>query len=430
MGKETWARRIGGREQTPGPGDYKTELYKETGTGVPCYTIKGRYPDPEPRVAPEYREMKTTVGDAPRYTIRPKTGAKSESNGTPGPDYVPPLFANKYLSRPNNTLTPREKMTPRTPRFESYSHCPFGPAKSDTRHRPGDSRAPAYSIGNMTGVSWLSKNNNPGSADYFPDKNKVLKSAPKYSLHGVSTELPTLATPGPGEYNLPDNFGKRKMTVRPKTGVTSNFATPGPGEYEVQEPTGSSARRCSIRPLYSRKEIQPGVGYHDIVREFDKPKRRSISPRTTYDPYRTDSPGPGTYSPATTWRSNVGYKMSPRNSQRNERTSFIPNIDSPGPAEYGQDCSPIKKKEPRFIIGGDEHQRGGWIGTTESPGPGYNGDDSMTKPRPPKYTIRPKTRGMDAESPTKDAGYVNLRQNPRRGGFTIRQREELDLIAE
>ena len=423
MGKEHWARDIE-RVKPPGPGTYNSEKYKETGTYSPRFSIKQRHPEREPTAAPPYRSIPTTVGAAPKFTIRPRTNDARPSD-TPGPEYIPPPFGSDYLSRRGGTLARREAPEMRERVYQSYSHDPFGPAAHDCRVRPGDKRAPAYSIGVTIPANWIAKNDNPGSGSYSPDRSKVLRSTPKFSIAPLPEEQRTTDTPGPGAYDIPDKFGKRPMTVRPRTRDIAPFATPGPGQYDVQEPTGARSPRCAIRPWYPEKKEVRGVGYHDVAREFDKHPKKTIGQRDKYRVPNTN-PGPGDYSIGDHWRSRVGYKMGPR-VPKDDRCSFIPKSDNPGPGEY--DFQAYAPRPPGWSMTGEASDSGSWIGRSFSPGPVYENDKKGVEKRAPRYTIRPKTMDIVPKSATQDAGYVNLRdEKGRRPGFTIRNREELALI--
>lgn len=423
MGKETWARDLE-REKPPGPGAYNSEKYKETGTYSPRFSIKQRYPDRSIGPVPQYRSIPTTVGAAPRFTIRPKTEGKTGSD-TPGPEYNPPPFGSKYLSRRGGTLQHRTTPEKRKRVYASYSHDPFGPAAHDCRVRPGDARAPAYSIGVAMPANWIAKNENPGSGSYNPDRSKIMRSTPKYSIAPLPEEQAPPDTPGPGAYDIPDKFGKRPLTVRPRTRDIAPFATPGPGEYNIQEPTGSRSPRCSIRPWYPEKKETRGVGYHDVPREFDTKPKKTIGQRDRYHVPNTN-PGPGDYNLGDHWRTRVGYKMGPK-VPRDDRSSYIPRSDNPGPGEY--DFRKFAPKPGGFSMTGEASDSGSWIGKSFSPGPVYEGDKSGIEKRSPRFTIRPKTRDIVPRSETQEAGFVNLRdEKGRRPGIAIRNREELALI--
>lgn len=422
MGKETWARELG-REKKPGPADYDTR--EEPGVRTPRYSIKQKYQDRAPPYAPPYRDIGTTLAPTPAYTLRPKT-AERPPDETPGPDFIPPRFADNYLRRSNGTLSARSgPKDVRHSRYPSYNHDPNGPGAFDCRKYPHFVREPAYTIGENCGEGWLHIDDNPGASDYSPRHMKVKKSAPKYTIGSINPKKEEIWVPGPGKYDVPYDFGRRALSVRAKPKELRGFNTPGPGSYNIQEPLGQKSRKCQIRACYSERANEPGVGYYTVPREFDSPPGKTIgvrSPRNNRDNF----PGPGDYSPKKPWNSGKGHGMCDKNGMAHSYSTWLPNWKSPGPAEYTADDTPTTPRAPRFSLRDTDGPS--WLNKAQSPGPAaHHQDNTVTKKRAPRYTCRPKCPQSEPKSATQDAGYLVLpkHQIP---PIHIRPREDLNLI--
>ena len=428
MGKETWARRLG-KDSLPGPADYSTRT--EPGCDSPRFTIRNLHPEPVRRIDAPYTSIPTTVGAGPKFTIRPQTGG-GPLNDNPGPTYIPHPLGYDYLQRKNGTMRQRDfHLDWRSPTYQSYSQSPFGPAKYDARHNPGDPRDPVFSISPLCGESWLKTNDNPAGAAYRPRFELTKPSSPRHSIHEKVYDREQATTPGPGEYAIPDTFAKRPRSIHGTTYEPKKFQTPGPGRYDLPETMGSGSPRHSIHPLCPRKENIHGVPYRKIPREFDQVKARTIGVKSNDRP-SFQTPGPGEYKINDAWNSGRVANLSPRNAKNELRTSFIENWRSPGPAEYDPDAKPTYKSVPAYSLG--DAYPSNWQGRDNNvPGPGNYGAD-LNNPgerRSPRFTIRPKTKDIVPESPTKDAGYYALTDYQyRKPGLSIHPREELDLIPE
>lgn len=417
MGKETWARELG-QSQSPGPANYTTS--GRIGKSSPAYTIKHKYSEKDPPYAPPYVNLATTVGQSPRYTIRPKTGVDVTSS-TPGPSYLPPPFAHNLLSRGKmrSCSVDRESQNPSLTNDQNLY---------DTRHRPNDKRPPAFKIGEGVRSSWLRGDENPSGASYRPNGNLMKPSIPKYSIGNIHSLDNENKNPGPGEYNNIETFGKRSLAIRPKTGEFKPDPTPGPGEYEIKPLIGMGSPRTTIRPLYAPKQAIHGVPYRKLNREFDQVKGMTISPKTKLA-QSFSTPGPADYSLRSSWNSSRGYKMSPRDSKEQIHGKWLDGWRSPGPAEYDSDDKTIRANAPAYSL--RDSCGPSAFPTSTTPGPSeYSQDRTPIEPRSPRFTIRPKCQNKDTESPTKDAGYVALYGNIPHAGpaVSIRPREELSLI--
>lgn len=429
MGKETWARKLG-KENIPGPAEYTTRT--EPGTDSPRYTIKQLYPDPKPKIDAPYNDIPTTVGDAPKFTIRPHT-ALPEGNDNPGPSYIPHPLGYDYLKRKNGTMRQRNfSIERRSPRYQSYSQSPFGPAKYDSTYNPGKPKDPSFTIGEHCGQSWIRTNDNPSAAAYKPNLALTMPSSPKHSIHERMADLPPPSTPGP-EYDVPDGLNRRPLAIRPLHKDLEPYKTPGPGKYDIPDGMGSGSPKLSIHPLCPQKVDRHGVPYLRIKREFDEASaRRTISERHP-DIKGFDTPGPGEYQVPSVWNSNKGARMSPRGAKGELWGSICEKWRSPGPAEYSPDVKPTMPSDPAYSLG--DNLPSGWQGPMIKagvPGPGQYNDSTLNPGRyrrSPRFTIRPKCGLADPESPTKDAGYVRLTKMPyEKPAMSIHPREELDLI--
>lgn len=424
MGKEHWARQLGDNKK-PGPADYSTS--GKTGASSPAYSIKQKYPEKEDLIAQPYVKLPTTIGESPRYTIRPQTELP-ESFATPGPSYIPPAFGNNYLRRTNGTMQTRSYSIDSHQRsFESNSCNPNGPAAYDTRYRPNDKRAPAFRIGEGKSTSWIRPNNNPAAAAYHPNSEVTKPSQPKYTISSIHTREVDNSYPGPGEYDTKDTFGKRPLHIGSRTLLFEPFQTPGPGRYDHKSTLGEGSPRTAIRPLCPQRENNHGVPYRKLNREFDNPKGKTISPRTAQiQPFST--PGPGQYSPRRQWNNAPGHKMSPKSGNEQIYGTWLPKWTSPGPAEYNSNDKSISASAPSFSL--RDNVGPTFLSKSDTPGPDfYSPDKSAIMPKSPRFSIRLNTGNNEAESPTKDAGYVALNNIPHAGpSVSIRPKEDLDLI--
>ena len=425
MGVETWARQVGD-ESTPGPGNYNNN--RVPGPRSPSFTIKSRYRDHVDEEGPKYVSLPSLIGQSPKYTIRPQT-KPPEPFSTPGPSYVPPRFGDNYLRRTNGTMRTRSNsFTGNRRMYISYDHDPNGPAAADTRSRPSDKRSPAFKIGEHDGSSWLRINQNPGSADYRPRMGAVIKSAPMFSIRESHDAEDDTVSPGPGDYDTKDEFGKRPLAVRPRHKELPKFETPGPGEYEQKCFVGQDSPKTAIRPLCPKKEDRNGVPYRRLHREFDSVKGMTIGSKTVpLSPFKT--PGPSDYSPRRSWNSGQGHTLSPRSGKQSLHGSWLPGWRSPGPAEYDSNDQAIISKAPAYTLSDNLGPR--FFSPSNTPGPdAYSPDKSMVSTRSPRYSIRPKCGNRDVPSLTQQAGFVSLENNIPYAGpkVHIRPKENLPLI--
>lgn len=444
MGKETWARKIG-EEKIPGPSDYTTRT--EPGQDSPRYSIKQIYPEPVRKIDPPFNDIPTTVGrDAPKFTIRPQTSIP-DGNDNPGPGFIPHPFGYDFLKRKNKTLPlsfrknangeflEKDQSQPerRKRRNQSYNQSPYGPAKYDTRSNPRDKKEPSYTIGPRCGNSWIQYNNNPSSAEYKPDISSTRPSSPRCYIHNKSMDLPPLDTPGPGEYSIPSTFGRRSLSIHPLHREPKKYKTPGPGKYDIPSEIGNGSPKISFHPLVEERKPRnpPGVQYHHIKRDFDEPSSRRSIHQHCKELKGLQTPGPGTYSIPSAWNGGHSARMSPRGSREELWNAIYDRWRSPGPAEYTPDAKPTQPKSPSYTVG--DGVGGSWIDSKKSvPSPDQYGD-VIENPgkfkRSPRFTIRPQCGNIDPESPTKDAGYVNITNIPfEKPAPIIHLKENLDLI--
>lgn len=89
---------------------------------------------------------------------------------------------------------------------------------------------PMYSLNKSTYK--LKIPNNPSPLDYNPDKNKILKHYPAYSLRGKPEKKDNSISPGPNAYNVPlIHKGTRGYSLGKSMNREKLNTNPGPGDY-------------------------------------------------------------------------------------------------------------------------------------------------------------------------------------------------------
>eukprot|EP00746_Dinoflagellata_sp_MGD_P005274 gnl/MRDRNA2_/MRDRNA2_110219_c0_seq1.p1 gnl/MRDRNA2_/MRDRNA2_110219_c0~~gnl/MRDRNA2_/MRDRNA2_110219_c0_seq1.p1 ORF type:complete len:219 (-),score=27.35 gnl/MRDRNA2_/MRDRNA2_110219_c0_seq1:75-731(-) len=212
----------------------------------------------------------------------------------------------------------------------------------------------------------MGRSKNPGPGHYNVPNNFGRGAQKACSLHGRVLQPSVDDTPGPGEYvmnnlNLKANakWGFGSSTRR---GLANMNLTPGPGEYTPRDPRVVSTK--SVMGVSARKSAMSEVD--------------------------TFTPGPGAYSP-------VGIKDTVRKAavlaQKANRMEKLSdgNLESPGPAAYA--CSradPVRIRAPSHGFGTAQRHVDASHGTfaTLVPGPGTY--EPKQRSKGPKISITPR----------------------------------------
>jgi len=292
--------------RNPGPGAYSlhdTSTYKVKAPHWKIGTAKRSSSFKENIPGPGNYEIKAKLGDAPKYTMRPKTGTEfGKSSRDPGPGaYNPDVKKNDDY-----------KFTMRIrPQSASALMKNPGPGTYNLRKVDSDLLKP-NSIRFGTEKKHKDVNftymKNPGPGNYDHDKNKVIASAPKFSF---------------GKEDRGDN-------KRPKT--------PGPGQYEAKKIMGNDGPKIGMsfyRPLSSVSNKSPGPGeYQPKLNYLTKAPEYKIgtSQRVIVDKETRLKPGPGQYHP-----DKIGY-VRPKSPQwvmgTEQRGDLTKTEKTPGPGNY------------------------------------------------------------------------------------------------
>lgn len=424
MGKETWARQLG-TEKVTEPAKYDTR--KRPGSETPRYSFKGGFYEPNPKFAPPYRDLGTTLAPTPKYSLRSRYD-EPPPDQTPGPEYVTKPF-DKYLSRSYGTLQRKEALdeSPRQKTYVAYSKNPHGPAEFDARHIPSKPRAPAYKIGINGGTSWLTTNDNPAGADYSIKTTISAPASPRYTIGSIHVLKKDNFVPGPGKYSPTDYFGKDFRPIHPTVAPLKPFNTPGPGKYDIQEPPGLRTRKSMVAPVYDSHVWDPtatDAPYHKYPREFETTNQKTFhGPVKELTPFNT--PGPGSYQISPGWIKSTYRSMSPPAKHRTE-PSWCLNDRSPGPANYKVDDRITRPAAPKRSFG--DYLGESWIPKSQAPAPDeYRPDTSPTKKKAPRFTIRPFYPYFEPEDQTKDA-HLYLLPDERGLSATIHPKDPIPLI--
>jgi hypothetical protein len=175
------ARVTGNSGGSPGPGAYSIR----TSVGdAPKYTFKSRHDLSSRPVTAPYRDLPSTVGAGPKIALASRHQVRG-SEATPGPSYVPPPLGQ---GSQKSSL--------------SYRHAGFRDSRADN---PGPG---AYSIparfGNEANKFTLHSRTgtrddatiSPGPAAYSPDINATRRRAPSASMHVRTPIRDREQTPG------------------------------------------------------------------------------------------------------------------------------------------------------------------------------------------------------------------------------------------
>lgn len=428
MGKETWAREIGYKLRTPGPGQYTVPDSFNDG---PKFTIRPLPPVKEHPPSPGYYDPhKPSSG--PKYSIG---SSREEPRGSdvPGPSYIPPPFGRLYLNI-NSPKRGERRVSPRKPIHQSYNQSIQGPGAYNLSgvKKKG---SPMVTIGSKVDSKWMYLNNNPGAGEY--DVKSPRSGSPSYSFR--TGDYPDIIndTPGPGEYSIDNAFkSKRPIYIHTHHFYPEPFNTPGPGKYSVRKQFGSDLPRISIRNsgFDHKPDPTPGPDY-DTRRKLGR-NGYIISPKKTDNEIleeearimakKSNTPGPAAYDIRRLDLGN-GHKLPQHMSpdllaKELERSKQKLDSVTPGPGYYNIEYKHVMPTVPSYTISGDSIEP-----TLHNVTPGPDHYKPVREPSSPKWSIRNK-RSVEPTNPTKDAGYYLLPGTNESPSWTIGRKEELNLI--
>jgi hypothetical protein len=297
----------------------------------------------------------------------------------------------------------------------------FGPGEYDTRHRASDPRAPAYTLGGR-GRSWINPNDNPSGAAYLPNYAFQHPTAPKVAIHQLHTTPESDTTPGPGSYNIPDDFGQPRTTVHPIVPPLKPFATPGAVRYDSPRPGIAIA----IGHQFPTNQFPPArhqASFYNVPRFGEKTAMKTMH-APVHEPATFQTPGPGTYEERNSWMDGKGIRMGDRSGTQ-LRTTWLPESSTPGPGRYRPQPDKTERAAPSWSF--RDGLGTSWTYKPQNPSPDtYNAKKATHAPR---WTLRPTYPIPEPDRPTADAGYYLLPPQ-RPTGILIRNRETLELIPE
>ncbi|OHS93153.1 hypothetical protein TRFO_11959 [Tritrichomonas foetus] len=356
-----------GANASPGPGGLDTR--PGVLDNIPKTYLKGRTSDHiEVNQAP-YRDIGSTIGKGKKFTLKGRTEVHIESGVSP--EYVPPPFGAdaRKVSVHNRAQEKSIEVTPGPGQYKDYYRLGKDARKS-TMHGPSD-RSQAV------------RNDSPGPGCYMPKMPPNKPSTPNIRIGHRFDSTKVNDTPGPGQYPIKSTVGGDKKYGKIRNRWSDNHVNldPGPADYDTQRPTLENITKISLHgrtfphkevnqaayqdvrrsvsesPKYSMRsryythsETTPGVDY--VPPPFGKDSRRiSISPRYQKKESET-TPGPGQYKP----KSARDFGNTRKSTFHGPRSRSVdPHSDSPGPAEYLPDYSPVKGRAPRFTMKGAKY---------------------------------------------------------------------------
>ncbi|BFZ08614.1 hypothetical protein BsWGS_11653 [Bradybaena similaris] len=191
-----------------------------------------RFPRPHP--GPERYTLKSTIGEAPKYSMAGRLPVISKSS-TPGPDVY--NSAGIRLDEPGYTMKYRW--------FESRPEKRPGPySYSDEQIRK---KTPAYTMS--------------------------IRGKPSYPSSIYSNFR--MEGPAPNQYNVPRDPLQQGKTISIKLKDSVQEGVPGPGDYHNTDHINANQRRApaySLGQRFSTKfEVGPGPGQYDVKFQDYKP---------------------------------------------------------------------------------------------------------------------------------------------------------------
>ena len=390
--------RFTGPRVGPGPADY--EIKSKLGDS-PRFTLKGRNDIPDRPNAAGYVSLPTCVGEGHKFSLSGRPHPLAAFN-TPGPAYVPPSFGSQAKK---STLHLRTDELP-----DDRLRNP-GPGAYENKHRAIGSDSPRFSLRSRQKDDVVSRS--PGPAAYHPAYEKVQRSPHVPTLHIRPNELSKDKTPGPGEYEIGRDMGGMRATMHVRPRGLSVDNNPGPGAYTPRDNTRSNPR-FTIKGRHEVPDRDLHVGYLDIGTTIGTGHKASLSSRHK-ELERFNTPGP-TYVPPS-------FGSQAKKSTLHLRTDELPDdrLRNPGPGAY--------ESSPRFGSQGLKYTMRGRTAKDPddiSPGPAaYSPDFKVTKKKSPSPTlhIRPKEPERD-QTP----GYRKLPSTFNGPRYSIGQRDTLDFM--
>ena len=208
------------------------------------------------------------------------------------------------------------KRTQGTDAYFINKNSKLGPGQYNIKTKNGNKQTPQqYSFGkSKTPKYTVIKQITPGPGEYNNENmNSFGKHFPQYtisksnreSLFDISKHKPTTNDIGPGYYNTINKKGKGFSMGKPPSARVIKV-TPGPGEYEQKEYFGKKGikytgvqqhdKKESIFSQTSRSSYTPGPGSYNTISSFDRPKSGCIIRGKPLYSSNTNTPGPGEYN--------------------------------------------------------------------------------------------------------------------------------------
>ena len=287
------ARATGGRSPSPGPAAYTVA---STLGDAPKYTLKSRHDMNTKANDAPYRDLPTTVGDAPKYSLASRHKVK-DAESTPGPNYVPPPLgadAQKasMSSRHGDARDPRAD----NPGPGAYNIQPkfANDAQKSTLHgRTGSDKDGTDS---------------PGPAAYNPNMDAVRAKAPAASMHIRPQDRNAEVTPGPGDYAISRDLGGKGASMHIKGRDAQPEMTPGPGAYSPTDKTLGDAPKFTMKGRHEQNQNVNNAPYRALPSTVGEGPKISMSSRHKVKDAE-NTPGPnyvppplGADAPRTTFR--------------------------------------------------------------------------------------------------------------------------------
>lgn len=175
-------------------------------------------------------------------------------------------------------------------------------------------------------------------------------------------------SPGPGQYEIPSTLYNKKITLGGKFKDLSTLATPGPGTYDVS--LNSDLKFPQMKSPKLKQQI-PLTADVELINPLFKTTSPSFSMRTKpRDSSPFNGPGPGSYDPP---RSTTPGKITIQG-----KTKLPGQFPTPGPGTYSLELS---RSSPSFSLGHPYKTDN----IPKIPGPGHYNVD--VKPSGPSFTI-------------------------------------------
>ena len=364
------ARATGGLDQSPGPGAYG---FHSTMGDAPKYTIKGRHNLATKGNDAPYRGLPSTMGEGPKYSLASRPKAK-ENDTTPGPNYVPP---------PLGADAQKTSMSYRHGESRDSRYDNPGPGAYNIQSKFAND-AQKSTLHGRTGTDRV--NDSPGPAAYLPNLDATKKRAPAVSMHVRPQDRAVDVTPGPSDYAISRDLGGTKVAFhsRPKDSVADN--TPGPGAYSPSDKTLGNAPKYTMKGRHEQTEKPNAAPYRALPSSVGEGPKISMSSRHKVRDVE-NTPGPNYVPPplgADAQKTSMSYRHGESRDSR---------YDNPGPGAYN-----IQSKFANDAQKSTLHGRTGTDRVNDSPGPAaYTPNIDATKKKAPSVSmhVRPQDRATD-----------------------------------